>query len=106
AVPARLRPAAAALGASLAIAVGYSVVAGGLHYPSDVLGGFLMAATWTLAVVAGLLAAEQRRPVIRGVNTLVSLRATLVAPGAVLAAAAALGLALAANHPHNVVAYA
>src|SRR6185312_14110781 len=106
AVPARLRPAAAALGASLAIAVGYSVLATAIHYPSDVLGGFLVAATWALAVVAGLLAAERRRPVIRGSSTPVSLRAVLVAPGAVLASAAALGLALAANRPHDVVAYA
>ena len=54
AVPARLRPAAAALGASLAIAVGYSVLAAGLHHPSDVLGGYLVAAAWTGLAVAGL----------------------------------------------------
>ncbi len=62
AAPTRLRPVAAALGASLAIAVGYSVIATGMHYPSDVVGGFLVAATWTLTAVAGLLAAERWRP--------------------------------------------
>ena len=60
--PARLRPAVAALGALLAVGVGYSVVATGMHYPSDVLGGFLMAATWSLATVAALLGAERWRP--------------------------------------------
>src|SRR5947209_9855775 len=39
AAPARLRPVVAALGASLAIAVGYSLLANAAHYPSDVLGG-------------------------------------------------------------------
>ena len=43
AAPARLRPAVAALGASLAIAVGYSLLATGVHFPSDVSGGFLVA---------------------------------------------------------------
>ncbi|MGH2882058.1 MAG: phosphatase PAP2 family protein, partial [Solirubrobacteraceae bacterium] len=84
AVPARLRPAAAALGASLAIAVGYSVVARGLHYPSDVLGWFLMATPWTLMVVAGLLAAERRWPLSREGTVPVSMRAVLGAPGAVV----------------------
>ena len=60
--PARLRPAIATAGAGLAVAVGYSVVATGMHYPSDVLGGFLMAAGWGLATVAALLGAERWRP--------------------------------------------
>jgi membrane-associated phospholipid phosphatase len=107
AAPARLRPAAAALGASLAIAVGYSVVARALHYPSDVVGGFLMAATWTLAVVAGLLAAERRWPLDRTTTSPpVSLRAVLGAPGAVVGGAVAIGLALAISRPHDVVSYA
>ncbi|MBV9804370.1 MAG: phosphatase PAP2 family protein [Solirubrobacterales bacterium] len=106
AVPARLRPAAAALGATLAIAVGYSVVAAGLHYPSDVLGGFLMAATWTLMTVAALMAAERRWPSPRASSAPVSTRAALGAPGAVLAAAGTLGLVLAVSRPHDVVAYA
>ena len=50
----------AALGASFAIAVGYSVLATGMHYPSDVLGGFLVAATWTLAGGRGV--AGRRAP--------------------------------------------
>lgn len=106
AAPARLRPAAAALGASLAIAVGYSVVAGGLHYPSDVLGGFLMAGTWTLAVVAALQAAEQRWPVDCSASRPVSRRAALSAPGAVVVGAGVLVLILIITRPHDVVSYA
>lgn len=106
AVPARLRPAAAALGALLAVAVGYSVLAVGIHYPSDVIGGFLMATTWTLLAVAALMAAEQRWPSRRASSGPVSTRAALGAPGAVLVAAGAIGLILAISRPHDVIAYA
>ncbi len=107
AVPARLRPAVAALGAVLAIAVGYSMLAAGLHYPSDVLGGFLVAATWTLAAVGGLLAAEERWPINRTTGSPpVSLRAVLGAPGAVLGAAVLVGLGMAIGRPHDVISYA
>ncbi len=106
AAPARLRPVAAALGATLAIAVGYSVVAGGLHYPSDVLGGFLMAGTWTLAAVAGLVVAERRWPIDRASTRQVSIRAVLGAPGAVIVGAGLLGMVLVITRPHDVVSYA
>ncbi len=58
----RLRPLAALLGAGYAIAVGYSLVVLGFHLPSDVLGGYLVAATFTLVGAAALAAAEQRWP--------------------------------------------
>ncbi len=107
AVPNRLRPAVAALGAVLAIAVGYSVVAGGLHYPSDVFGGFLVATIWTLTAVAALQAAEVRWPLDRTTSSPpVSLRAVLGAPGAVIGGAALLGAILAASRPHDVISYA
>ena len=107
AVPARARPAAAALGACVAIAVGYSVLATAIHYPSDVFGGYLVAATWTLAVVAGLLAAERRWPLSRTTSgPPVSLRAVLGAPGAVIGGAALLGMILAVSRPHDLISYA
>lgn len=62
AAPRAARPIAAALGALLALAVGYSVVTLGWHYPSDVVGGFILATFWTLVAVAGLRAAEERWP--------------------------------------------
>lgn len=58
----RLRPLAALLGAGYAIAVGYALVVLGYHLPSDVLGGYLMAATWTLLGAAALAALEARAP--------------------------------------------
>lgn len=58
----RLRPVAALLGAGYAIAVGYALVALGYHLPSDVLGGYLVAATFTLAGAAALAALEARLP--------------------------------------------
>jgi membrane-associated phospholipid phosphatase len=106
AAPARLRPAVAALGASLGIAVGYSVVETGMHYASDVLGGFLVAAVWTLAAVAALAAAERWRPVVRGAGSRVSVRAALGAPGAVLLGALVLSAVLLAARPHDMVAFA
>jgi membrane-associated phospholipid phosphatase len=53
-VPARLRPYATALGAAFAIAVSFAFLSLGWHYPSDVLGGYLVAAAWTGAAVAAL----------------------------------------------------
>jgi membrane-associated phospholipid phosphatase len=58
--PRRLRPAAALLGAALAVAVGFSVVSLGWHFPSDVLGGYLLAAGWALVLVAALRRASPR----------------------------------------------
>jgi membrane-associated phospholipid phosphatase len=53
-VPRRWRPAAMAIGACLVVAVGCSVILLRRHYPSDVVGGVLIAAAWYFAVVAGL----------------------------------------------------
>ena len=53
--PARWRPTAGALGAAFAVAVSYAVLALGWHFPSDVLGNFLVAAGWTALGVAGTL---------------------------------------------------
>jgi membrane-associated phospholipid phosphatase len=58
----RLRPAAALVGAALAVAVSFSVVSLGWHFPSDVIGGFLLATGWTLVLLAGLRAADARYP--------------------------------------------
>jgi len=53
-VPRRWRPATIALGALLTVAIGCSRVILHRHYPSDVLGGWLVAAGWCFAVVATL----------------------------------------------------
>ena len=106
AAPARLRPAVAALGAGLAVAVGYSLLTRLAHYPSDVLGGFLVAAIWALCTVAALVVVERRRPSKRASSDPISVRAALGAPGAVLAGALLVGGILAVSGPHDVVAYA
>lgn len=62
AAPAPLRPAVAGIGALFAIAVSYAILTLGWHFPSDVIGGFLVAAMWTLLAVAGLIAWERVRP--------------------------------------------
>ncbi len=51
-VPARLLPAVAALGACLAAAMGWAVLVLNWHYPSDVVGGILVAGAWGFAVLA------------------------------------------------------
>lgn len=58
----RLRPLAALVGAGYAIAVGYALVALGYHLPSDVFGGYLVAATFTLVGAAALAVLEARAP--------------------------------------------
>lgn len=57
-----LRALAALLGAGYAIAVGYALVALGWHLPSDVVGGYLVAATFTLLGAAALATLEARHP--------------------------------------------
>jgi membrane-associated phospholipid phosphatase len=61
-VPPRLRPLAAAAGAAFVAAVGIAVVVIQWHYPSDVLGGLLVVASWTFAAVAALRLLRPRGP--------------------------------------------
>jgi membrane-associated phospholipid phosphatase len=66
--PARWRPFVAAFGAGFAVIVGCSLLILAWHMPSDVLGGYLLAALWTALAVAGLRAAERRWPSARSVS--------------------------------------
>jgi membrane-associated phospholipid phosphatase len=74
----RLRPLAAVVGAALALAVSFSVVSMGWHFPSDVIGGFLLATGWTLVLLAGLRALDDRYPERTGRSALVRRSRTLV----------------------------
>jgi membrane-associated phospholipid phosphatase len=99
-VPARLRPAAAALGGLLALGVVYSVLILGHHEPSDIVGGFLVAGTWTGLVVAALrTTAPDRDPAPRT-------SATLIAVAAAGAAVMAMLGALVATHWDGALGYA
>jgi membrane-associated phospholipid phosphatase len=57
--PARHRPVVALAGAAFAAVVAYAVLVLAWHFPSDALGGFLVAAAWALGVTA-LLALVRR----------------------------------------------
>ncbi len=108
AAPARLRPTVAALGAMFAVAVSYSFLTLGWHYPSDVFGGFLVAGCWTLVGVAGVFAFEERRArrVPRQPSGRVSLGEAL-APSAVAVVGALVVAGLVAlARPHQVLSYA
>ncbi len=103
--PARLRPVVAALGAAFAIVLSYSLLTLGAHYPSDVLGGYLVAASWTLLCVGALRAtqARERRPATKeGVSVAGAITPVVLT---LLAAAAALVLIVIVR-PHAVVSYA
>jgi membrane-associated phospholipid phosphatase len=104
-VPARLRPAVAALGAVFAVAIAYSLITMGWHYPVDVLGGFLVAATWALLAVAALREADLRWAAGTGREKAARLRDALAPPA--VAAAGALGVValLVALKPHAVLGY-
>jgi membrane-associated phospholipid phosphatase len=108
-VPGRRRPLAAALGAAFAVAVGYSLLTLGSHYPSDVLGGFLVAVIWVQLAVAGLSIAQARRqaaPIGESQARQVPVRGALGPAAWAIACAAGLALALLLARPHQAVSYA
>jgi membrane-associated phospholipid phosphatase len=91
--PARLRSVVAALGAVFAVAIAYSLITLGWHWPVDVLGGFLVAATWTLVAIVGLREADVRWAAGTGRDAARRVRDAL-APPAVAAAAAVVAVTL------------
>jgi membrane-associated phospholipid phosphatase len=102
--PRRLRPAAVVLGALFSSAVAYAILIQAWHFPSDVLGGFLVAATWTLFAVAVLFALEpERREPAREVE----LERPVMWPVEVtLGGALALALVIAVARPEQVGTFA
>jgi membrane-associated phospholipid phosphatase len=69
--PARARVPVAIAGGAFALTVGCALLIRAWHMPSDVLGGYLMAALWTALAVAGLRAGERRWPRDRSARGLV-----------------------------------
>jgi membrane-associated phospholipid phosphatase len=111
AAPPRRRPAVAAAMAAFAVAVSYSFLELSWHYPSDVLGGFLVAATWTLLGVAGLSILQARRAggpaeAVRSRAATVSVGEALKPVAAVLALAAMVVALIVIAHPHFMISYA
>jgi membrane-associated phospholipid phosphatase len=70
-VPYALRPLAAAIGTGFVIGVGCSLLILAWHMPSDVFGGYLLAALWVLLAIAALRASE---PAQRPANRQATLR--------------------------------
>jgi membrane-associated phospholipid phosphatase len=110
AAPARLRPSVAAVMAAFAVAVSYSFLELSWHYPSDVLGGFLVAGTWALLGVAALSLYEARRPVVAPVlgsgRPAFSITEALAPPAALLLGAALFAALIVVARPHAVIDYA
>ena len=102
---ARWRPFVAAAGAAFAVAVCFSFLILIWHYPSDVLGGFLVAATWTLIGVAGVWIADGRSP-RRAPAVQLTAREALGPPVATVIGALALVGLVALARPHSVIVYA
>jgi membrane-associated phospholipid phosphatase len=75
-VPRRLLPTVVALGTCFVAAMGWAVLALNWHYPSDVLGGILVASSWGFAALALMqfAAAARRRPVQLGRRAAISLK--------------------------------
>ncbi|MBA3301917.1 MAG: phosphatase PAP2 family protein, partial [Thermoleophilaceae bacterium] len=60
--PRAWRPLMAVVAAVFTLGVSFSLLILGWHFPSDVLGGYLVAVTWALVFLAGLRAADARWP--------------------------------------------
>lgn len=104
AVPARWRPAAATAGGLFAIAVAYAILSLAWHFPSDVIGGFLVAGLWTSLAVAAVMRWDELHP-----PQPESAERSPIAAAApvVLVTAALLGaLLIAAERPHRVASFA
>ena len=110
AAPARWRPVAAAIGATFAIAVCYSFLALGWHFPSDALAGLIVATIWTLIGVAVMDTVQARSRVDdrTAPHELVTAGPTrlLTPPAAALLAALIVGATALALRPTQVLSYA
>jgi hypothetical protein len=97
--PRTWRPLVAAGGALFALAVGFAVLALGWHYPSDIVGGYLVATAWCLVTLAGMRIADARWPQAGTIRAKARTRAPAIqaaaAPVVAIVAAAAAGVGLA-----------
>lgn len=107
AAPARWRPWVAAAGSIFAVAVCYSFLSLQWHYPSDVIGGYLVAGTWTCLGIAAMIelggrSAERQAAEVRRLPWRDALAPPLIALVGALILAAVVVLA----RPHQVVDFA
>ncbi|MEA2412103.1 MAG: hypothetical protein QOC77_2664 [Thermoleophilaceae bacterium] len=108
-VPRSYRPLAAALGALFTVAVSFSVLLLEWHFPSDVVGGYLIATTFGLATFAALRYADERWPERGTVRK--AARNAIHAPSPAAIARTVLALAvvaslIAASRAHQIASFA
>ncbi len=72
ALPRSIAPTVLFVGVCFGLAVGFSVVMISWHYPSDVIGGILVASAWGFAVLAAVRAWEPRGAEVRSAGPLPS----------------------------------
>ena len=104
AVPALWRPAVATAGGLFAIGVGYATLSLGWHFPSDTIGGFLVAALWTALAVAVVSRWDELSPPQDEPARDSSLAHAV--PALLLGAALLGALLVTADRPHAVASYA
>jgi hypothetical protein len=101
--PPALRLVVAVCGGAFAAAVGYAVLVLAWHFPSDVLGGFLMAGGWTALAVAFLRIVEPARATAPAGGPAAG-RARELLVGVGIAVAAGLAAAIVAAAPRDRIA--
>lgn len=104
--PARLRPLVSGLGAVYTLAVCFTLLVAGWHFPSDVIAGYLMAATWTAFAVAALWASDIRWPSRAGTPARVPAQYAVAPALAVAVAGVGLFLLVTLARPTDVTDYA
>jgi membrane-associated phospholipid phosphatase len=104
AVPARWRPAAAVAGGLFALAVAYAILVLGWHFPSDVIGGFLVAGLWTSLAAAAVSWLDVRRPPAAEPTRRSPLAES--APRVLVGAAVGAALLIALDRPRAIADYA
>ena len=100
--PARYRPLVALAGGALTLAVSYSILVLGWHFPSDVLGGFLVAGIWLSLLLAVALPGSPRAVGARAPGRRRRAVGAALAP-AVLACGGVVALALHGDLSHTLV---
>jgi membrane-associated phospholipid phosphatase len=102
--PPALRLLAAVCGGAFATGIGYALLVLGWHYPSDVLGGFLMAGVWTALAVAFLRVVEPVPGPVRAAGLGAAGRTRELVVGLSVAVVAAAAAAIVAAAPRDEIA--
>ena len=108
-VPRAYRPLVATFGALFTISVSFAILILAYHFPSDIVGGYLIATAWGLATFAALTAVNARWPERGAVRE--AARQALPAPSAATIAKAAIAAVViaalvAASRAHQIASFA